>query len=208
MSEEYNNTDKTTEALILKAAEREFVEKGFAGARTTSIAEAAGVTHGMLHYYFRTKEKLFERIAKDKVSMLGEIFFGFLRSEGGGFVERVAEAVGRHFDFVAANRDMPLFIFSELSRDGHLAGFIADEFRHAAATIVSELQRNIDVAWEAGECCRMDAVMLMSDIVSLNVFPFVAARLIGLTGLTDDFEGFLASRRRENIELITKRLQP
>ena len=36
------------EQAILKAAEREFLTKGYAGARTTSIAEAAGVTHAML----------------------------------------------------------------------------------------------------------------------------------------------------------------
>ena len=51
-----------TETRILEAAEKEFFEKGYAGARTTSIAEAAGVTHAMLHYYFRTKDNLFERI--------------------------------------------------------------------------------------------------------------------------------------------------
>ena len=38
------------EQAILEAAEREFLAKGFAGARTTSIAEAAGVTHALLHY--------------------------------------------------------------------------------------------------------------------------------------------------------------
>lgn len=48
-----------TEARILQAAEHEFLTKGYAGARTTSIAEAAGVTHAMFHYYFRTKDKLF-----------------------------------------------------------------------------------------------------------------------------------------------------
>lgn len=54
------------EQAILKAAEREFLTKGYAGARTTSIAEAAGVTHAMLHYYFRTKEHIFERILDEK----------------------------------------------------------------------------------------------------------------------------------------------
>ena len=53
---------KDTESEILKAAEQEFMLKGFDGAKTTSIAHAAGVTHAMLHYYFRTKEQLFERI--------------------------------------------------------------------------------------------------------------------------------------------------
>ena len=69
MSRERNNPNDT-ESRILQAAEREFFEKGYAGARTASIAEAAGVTHAMLHYYFRTKDKLFERIVSEKISIL------------------------------------------------------------------------------------------------------------------------------------------
>ena len=62
-----NKTERETPSCnkendILRAAEREFLAKGFSGARTVSIAQAAGVTHAMLHYYFRTKEQLFERI--------------------------------------------------------------------------------------------------------------------------------------------------
>ena len=63
---------RNKEQAILEAAEREFIVKGFAGARTTSIAEAAGVTHAMLHYYFRTKEQLFERILDEKMRLMGE----------------------------------------------------------------------------------------------------------------------------------------
>lgn len=60
------------EQAILEAAEREFLDKGFAGARTTSIAKAAGVTHAMLHYYFRTKEQLFERILDEKTRLMSQ----------------------------------------------------------------------------------------------------------------------------------------
>ena len=57
---------RNKEQAIIDAAEREFLTKGFDGARTTSIAQAAGVTHAMLHYYFRTKEKIFERILDER----------------------------------------------------------------------------------------------------------------------------------------------
>lgn len=63
---------KDTESEILKAAEQEFMLKGFDGTKTTSIAHAAGVTHAMLHYYFRTKEQLFERILTEKVQLMSE----------------------------------------------------------------------------------------------------------------------------------------
>ena len=59
--------DKNTEQAILKAAEEEFLKKGYALSKTTDIAKQAGVTHAMLHYYFRTKENLFEKVFSQKV---------------------------------------------------------------------------------------------------------------------------------------------
>ena len=74
---------RNKEQAILEAAEREFIVKGFAGARTTSIAEAAGVTHAMLHYYFRTKEQLFERILDEKMRLMGESVLAAFRFHHG-----------------------------------------------------------------------------------------------------------------------------
>ena len=79
-----------TETRILEAAEKEFFEKGYAGARTTSIAEAAGVTHAMLHYYFRTKDNLFERIVSEKINMLGDIILSAIGGSAKIHCERSA----------------------------------------------------------------------------------------------------------------------
>lgn len=68
MSSQQENTSQR----ILKAAEEEFMNKGFAGAKTVEIARRAGVTHAMLHYYFRTKEMLFDRVLDDKICCLAE----------------------------------------------------------------------------------------------------------------------------------------
>lgn len=55
------NMDKhNSKQAILDAAEEEFLEMGFHGAKTSSIAKRAGVTHAMLHYYFSTKENLYD----------------------------------------------------------------------------------------------------------------------------------------------------
>lgn len=50
------------EERILAAAAEEFASRGFFGARTQAIADAAGVNKAMLHYYFRTKENLYSRV--------------------------------------------------------------------------------------------------------------------------------------------------
>ena len=66
MKEETSNTEQS----ILKAAEKEFLKKGFSGSKTTEIAKEAGVTHAMLHYYFRTKENLFNKVFEEKAKQL------------------------------------------------------------------------------------------------------------------------------------------
>jgi TetR/AcrR family transcriptional regulator len=51
-----------TRATLLDAAEEEFADLGFHGARMVAIAKRAGVTHGLLHYYFDSKERLYEEV--------------------------------------------------------------------------------------------------------------------------------------------------
>ena len=58
----YNRPGTQKEADILEAATLIFSEKGYEGARTAEIAEAAGVTERTLFRYFRTKEALFRRV--------------------------------------------------------------------------------------------------------------------------------------------------
>ncbi|MCD8262058.1 MAG: TetR/AcrR family transcriptional regulator [Bacteroides sp.] len=65
--------EANTEQLLLEAAETEFLEKGYGKARTTEIAKRAGVNHAMLHYYFRTKEHLFEIVFRKKAALMSEV---------------------------------------------------------------------------------------------------------------------------------------
>ena len=51
-----------TRVTILDAAEEEFAEHGFQGTRMVAIATRAGVTHGLLHYYFDSKDRLYEEV--------------------------------------------------------------------------------------------------------------------------------------------------
>ena len=64
------NNEQDTEKVILEAAEAEFLEKGYSDAKMLSIARRAGVAHSMLHYYYRSKENLFQTIFMKKVQKL------------------------------------------------------------------------------------------------------------------------------------------
>jgi AcrR family transcriptional regulator len=48
--------------LILQAAVRVFAQKGYHACRVSDIAAEAGVAHGLLYHYFRSKEDVLEEI--------------------------------------------------------------------------------------------------------------------------------------------------
>ena len=64
-----------TEAKIIQAATEVFLEKGKDGARMQEIAQKANINKALLHYYFRSKDKLYEKVFREKVfNFLDELF--------------------------------------------------------------------------------------------------------------------------------------
>ena len=200
---------RNKEQAILDAAEREFLVKGFDGARTTSIAEAAGVTHAMLHYYFRTKENIFERILDEKMRMMGESVLTAFGVPGQPLQERMRNGIALHFDFIVANPDLPRFIVNEVFARPERHEVMRQRIRQIADGLLCGLQRDLDESAAHGETEPMDARMLLLDIISLNVFTFIAYPIIEpiLGDLTSDRERFFALRKAENIEIIIRRLK-
>lgn len=205
---ELQNLHRDTEAQILQAAEKEFLEKGFSGAKTTSIAEAAGVTHAMLHYYFRTKDKLFDKIVNDKIDQLKGIIFNAIGNSGLPLKERIIQSVERHFDFVAANPLLPRFIFNEVYSQPEKFGIIKNGMTPLVGSLLDEFQGVINEEARCGRCRLVDARMVFYDIISLNIFPFVAAPITNIVfGTTDkNLTAFLEMRKRENVETILRKL--
>lgn len=199
-----------TESRILQAAEREFMSKGFNGARTTTIAETAGVTHAMFHYYFRTKEKLFERIVAEKVEMLRDAFVGSLGAPGLSLEQTIRNFIDSHLDFISANPDLPRFLIGELYTNPERAAIVAEGVRKHAPFMIAGLQSKIDHAAEKGECRRVDAWSLILDMVSLNVFSFLATPIVNaaLDSCMADQTAFIARRKLENFDTIMRKLRP
>ena len=62
MTEILGTARETSEAVLLDATERLLVERGHGGITTRRVAEAAGVNHGLVHYYFGSMENLLARV--------------------------------------------------------------------------------------------------------------------------------------------------
>ncbi len=204
-----NQEKQSKEQQILAAAEQEFLTKGYDGARTTSIAQAAGVTHAMLHYYFRTKEQLFERIVDEKFATMSHSMVAIMGDPSLPIVERIKGGIAAHFDFIAANPLLPRFVINEIvSRPERYevlykrAGFVVN-------SVYNSLQAEVDSAAERGEIERVDVKMLFISIMSLNIFTFVAYPFMEpiMGELMANREQFLAARKTENIETILRRIK-
>ena len=204
-----NQEKQNKEQQILAAAEQEFLTRGYDGARTTSIAQAAGVTHAMLHYYFRTKEQLFERIVDEKFETMSHSMFAIMGDPSLPIVERIKGGIAAHFDFIAANPLLPRFIINEIISRPERYDVLYKRVGAIIDNVYRGLQSEIDRSAERGEIERVDIKMLFISIMSLNIFTFLAYPFMEpLMGeLMANRERFLAERKAENIETILRRIK-
>lgn len=179
-----------TESRILQAAEEEFLLKGLEGARTTAIAERAGVTHAMLHYYFRTKNMLFERIIEEKMRNAGNIMQAVFVLGDMPLMERVKRGVEQHFDFIAANPNLPRFVIQEIYSHPERHEIMRSQVLTITKDWLCDLQRHIDESAATKATEWIDARMLLLDIVSLNLFAFIGYPFVSLM-----FDGLVTDKK-------------
>lgn len=202
--------DSNTENTILLAAEEVFFDKGYAGATTTEIAKKAGVNHAMLHYYFRTKENLFQIIFKRNVERIAHSFFAEQDREG-DFREIIVLAVGNHFDFVRQHPKLVWLLLNAINSNSY-----SDEiWKETALPVLDSVGRWLVERMEKEKALGsirsdLDPLNFIVSVISLNLFVFVASPLLRYAKLfhTTEYEAFLDRQRQENIRLALLVLQP
>ena len=200
--------DNKTEKIILQAAEEEFLLKGFAGARTTEIAQKAGVNHAMLHYYFNTKEQLFEQVMAEKIALFRDSVASVFEQSDMPILEQIKEAMSRHFDFVRQNPLLPRFIINEISVRPEYIESLKSKLLPIAGNAFRKLQHSLDEASARGEICQIDARTLLIDVISMNLFVFIAHPIVTqMQPVLGDLNAFYEARKQENINVIVKRLK-
>ncbi len=205
MSEKVN---QSKEQQILEAAEYEFMTKGYDGARTTSIAKAAGVTHAMLHYYFRTKELLFERIIEKKMSEITPVLTYLFGNAELPLTERIKEAVSVHFDFIIANPGLPKFLMNEVLPNKERCDMFKSKIE-SFVYLFGQLQDEVNAAAQRGEVEQFDVLSLFQTILSLNICTSMMTQF-SENMMGDDMmeaKAFLAARKAENIEIVMRRIR-
>lgn len=198
--------DINTEQMILNAAEKVFLEKGYAASRTTEIAQLAGVNHAMIHYYFRTKENLFNKVFDQKIQLFVNSFI-FVFEQNISFLDKIKLAIETHFDFISYNTKLPTFILGEIMTDTERREVFKKLFSSKVSAIFDFIEKEIQQEVEKSNIVEISARNLILNIVSLNVFSFVASQIL-FEDQGDvskkEIKRFYEDRKKNNVKVILK----
>ncbi|MDR2813507.1 MAG: TetR/AcrR family transcriptional regulator [Prevotellaceae bacterium] len=201
-----NHTD--TEQAILNAAEEVFLNKGFAMAKTVDIAKLAGVNQALLHYYFRTKDNLFEAVFAHKVQSVISTVFEVLGKDI-PLMEKIRMQVELQFDFLLSNPKVPFLIISEIARVPQRVENIKQVVGKHVQQIIEKLQAELDEAHREGKIRKISALNLLVNMLSQNVLLFLVYPIFqSFTNMSDsDLKKFIANRKQENVTCVLNSLK-
>lgn len=168
------NKNKDTEGQILSAAESVFQKKGMDGARMQEIADEAGINKAMLHYYYRSKQLLFEAVFTNAFSLLAPQLNKILNDDS-SIEEKVKNFTHNYITFISKHPYLPNFIIQELNRNPKFFDKIQ---QNAAFPTLEKFKNQVKSEVEKGILKPIDGEQLFINIISLNIFPIVATPLI------------------------------
>ncbi|CAM3373352.1 TetR/AcrR family transcriptional regulator [Aequorivita lipolytica] len=194
------NKNKDTEGQILNAAENVFQKKGMDGARMQEIADEAGINKAMLHYYYRSKQLLFEAVFSNAFSLLAPQLNKILNDDS-SIEEKVKNFTHNYITFISKHPYIPNFIIQELNRNPK---FFEKIQQNAAFPTLEKFKNQVSAEVEKGILNPIDGEQLFINIISLNIFPFVATPLIkGFLKIDDKgFKRLMEQRKKSVSEFI------
>ena len=199
------------EQKILDVAEQLFIANGFTRTSTTDIARHVGCNQALIHYYFRTKENLFQQIFVQKFEHTLTRLLEPLTSEL-PFDEKITNCINIYFNLLQDNRQLPTCIINELAfnperREFIRNNFIKNQIRQQAyyryyETIEHEIQQ--------GNIRPIQPFDLIINIISLCLFTFITLPIYTdfLERTPQQVEEYINHRRQEIITQITTSLRP
>jgi len=206
--------DGDTEQRILDAAHAVFLRRGTAGARMQEIADEAGVNKALLHYYFRSKDRLaeavFQRVARTLFPPVLAVMGSPIPLD-----EKVRRFVALELDTLARSPFVPAYLIAEMNQHPDRVGqfihaLVGVPIDAAAGQMRAALQAQIDAGVAAGTLRPIAAPQFMVNLIALCVFPFAARPLmavaLGLDGAA--FDAFIARRKVELPEFFLNALRP
>jgi TetR/AcrR family transcriptional regulator len=198
-----NEMEKPTEEKIFESATEVFTEKGLDGARMQDIANHAGINKALLHYYYRTKDQLFNMVFEKIAGKMFEKFAPVL-DEKLTLEDKIRFFMREHIEFMERNPRLPIFLLNEMTRN-------PDRIRKLAKNIEirklwAELERQHKDEFEKYHITEEAIPQLMTSIAALSIFPFAARTLISvfMEQMGYNFDDYIQERKKWVPEFIIR----
>lgn len=197
-----DESQSSTEIKIFEAAREIFQSKGLEGARMQEIADKAEINKSMLHYYYRSKEKLFEKVYQLSIIKVIPQIAGLL-NEDLPLEAKLRNFAIKYLELIKLNPDIPLFVLHEMNKNpGRLKTFMLHEIGKKIQPFLNQIQEER----EKGNTVDLPAEQIMANIMSLLIFPFIGRPVFQVIFDKDDsdFEKFIDERIKYLPEYLVK----
>lgn len=199
------------EKKILETAEQLFIEKGFSKTSTTDIAKETGCNQALIHYYFRTKENLFQQIFYKKFDYIFKII-SEPAFKSNSLNEKIEASISAYFDILQRNPKMPILIINELlTKPERIEYFKECIIRNQTRTnIYNAFNAYIQEEKQKGNIRDINTFDLLIDIISLTAFTFISKPILYELFDLDDTQKqeYISHRKKEITTLIINGIRP
>lgn len=199
----------TMENRILEAAKQVFIRKGYEATKMSDVATEAGIGRTALHYYYRTKDMLFDAIFDQLMdSLLPDL--GVIIDENLPFLEKLPKIIERYVNTLQKNPLFPIFVINELQRDPeHIYCSVLKDLPRVEP--IMRLHAQLMNEMERGLIKKMPLYYMATTLISLLVFPMLVRNLVTtifLEGDTEKFDAFVEERIPFVTDIMIRLLTP
>lgn len=193
--------DIDTEEKILQVARKVFTQKGLAGARMQDIADEAGFNKALVHYYFGSKQKLFQLIFEQEFGKFFSNLVVIISSDIPLFA-KIERIISLDIERLSAFPQLPMFVLNEISRN---PGMMLKRFRSIPiSAVLAGFRKQVNEEIKSGGIRKISAEQLLINIQSLSIFPFIAKPMLQTVFQYNEKEYYamIAKRKKEVFNFI------
>ena len=189
--------DQDTEQVILQAARKIFIRKGLTGARMQDIADQAGFNKALVHYYFTSKDKLFDLVFEQE---FGNLFssLAMIVSSDLPLFEKIEKIISLDIERLSQFPGLPIFVLNEMSRNPDV--ILKRLKKIPVEKVLGVFQKQINAEIKKGTIKKISAAQLFINIQSLCIFPFIARPMIkGLMQMDEKMYMAMIQKRKTEV---------
>lgn len=194
------------EEKIILAAEEIFMNKGFDATSTTDIAKKVGCNQALIHYYFRTKENLFQQIFMKKFQLV--LSFIIQENQPTDIEKALLRFIDNYFAMLSKNRKLPFFLITELIMNEERRNMLRLHLLMQSEKLgyYANWDKLVKEEIKNGKIRPIETIDLTLDVISLVVFTFLSLPLYSDLFQSNEvqLENYLQHRKEEIVTLILK----